>query len=372
MPRILPLLLLCASSDPDGDGLSNLDEFLAQTDPLRADTDGDGIADGAEVLAEANPLDADEDGDGVPDGISAEIWAANPLWATNAPDGAARIAITLNDAIPANETASLLVDDLCIPLREPATWTLGLVPGTLYSYRLVVNGETCVNLSVEPGNGESPMTRGAFLRQQTAPSADVDPLWEEGAGGVFDGTSRGGEGNMAVPTLELEWIDSEDDSHWTSVGVCLHGNTKARFSWKILPVLLSDRIPGLDLTNLCLEHGDLALTVTETASAVEGIASLPEGSFRFGRLFAIVRAHLCDADYQSPECSVCGLHQFLYDAWHDIDYLTVVPDGLPNGQDVVRFPGSQTRMFNPASSPAPDLHQPFFYEDAKASDLENP
>jgi len=58
-----------AGLDPDLDGLTNLQEFLANTDPHNKDTDGDGIDDGYEVRNGLNPLvnDAalDLDGDGV-------------------------------------------------------------------------------------------------------------------------------------------------------------------------------------------------------------------------------------------------------------------------------------------------------------------
>ncbi|WP_282167756.1 hypothetical protein [Shewanella japonica] len=83
-----------ASDDIDQDGLTNLEEFIANTNPLIADTDGDGLPDGYEVemgldptssadgmldndsdgltnLEEyqhnTNPFDSDSDGDGVSD-----------------------------------------------------------------------------------------------------------------------------------------------------------------------------------------------------------------------------------------------------------------------------------------------------------------
>lgn len=43
----------------DNDGLTNLEEYLAGTDPTVADSDGDGIWDGDELTAGTNPLRAD-------------------------------------------------------------------------------------------------------------------------------------------------------------------------------------------------------------------------------------------------------------------------------------------------------------------------
>lgn len=58
-----------ATEDLDSDGLTNLEEFIAETDPNDADTDSDGIPDGWEVDHQLNPndsadaaLDADNNG----------------------------------------------------------------------------------------------------------------------------------------------------------------------------------------------------------------------------------------------------------------------------------------------------------------------
>lgn len=47
-----------ADDDPDGDGLTNLEEFQNGTDPNNPDSDGDGVDDGVELERGTNPQDA--------------------------------------------------------------------------------------------------------------------------------------------------------------------------------------------------------------------------------------------------------------------------------------------------------------------------
>jgi hypothetical protein len=46
-----------AAGDADNDGVTNVDEFNAGTDPHKTDSDGDGIADGVEIQNGTNPVD---------------------------------------------------------------------------------------------------------------------------------------------------------------------------------------------------------------------------------------------------------------------------------------------------------------------------
>ncbi|MFN7963843.1 MAG: FG-GAP-like repeat-containing protein [Thermoanaerobaculia bacterium] len=57
-----------AALDFDGDGLTNLQEFLRGTDLFAADSDADGASDGAEVALGSSPLLPDTDRDGLADG----------------------------------------------------------------------------------------------------------------------------------------------------------------------------------------------------------------------------------------------------------------------------------------------------------------
>jgi hypothetical protein len=56
------------TKDADKDGLKNLAEYKAGTNPRKADSDKDGLKDGDELKVGDNPTDRDSDGDGTKDG----------------------------------------------------------------------------------------------------------------------------------------------------------------------------------------------------------------------------------------------------------------------------------------------------------------
>jgi len=68
-----------STGDPDEDGMTNLEEYLAYTIPTQADSDEDGLLDIDELnIHMTNPLVADTDLDSINDGLEIEL-ALNPL-----------------------------------------------------------------------------------------------------------------------------------------------------------------------------------------------------------------------------------------------------------------------------------------------------
>lgn len=66
------------STDTDNDKVTDAEEVANGTDPLNTDSDGDGLSDYAEIVNGTDPHDADTDGDGYTDGEEAGNYESDP------------------------------------------------------------------------------------------------------------------------------------------------------------------------------------------------------------------------------------------------------------------------------------------------------
>jgi len=77
-----------AALDFEPDGLTNLQEYNAGSDPYVADTDGDGLSDGDEVNTHgSNPNSQDSDGDSISDGDEVNVYLTDPMNVDTDGDG---------------------------------------------------------------------------------------------------------------------------------------------------------------------------------------------------------------------------------------------------------------------------------------------
>jgi hypothetical protein len=105
-----------AATDFDGDGLSNLQEYMLGTSPLHEDTDGDTINDGEEAGLGTDPVNPDTDGDGLIDGEEL-LRGTSPLSSDTDNDGlsdSVEVQFGLNplEYTPSGSITGRVVDDI--------------------------------------------------------------------------------------------------------------------------------------------------------------------------------------------------------------------------------------------------------------------
>ena len=123
---------------------------------------------------------------------------------------------------------------------------------------------------------------------------------------MFDGPSGGGSGEMAVPTLELAWIDPGDGSHEDGGSVGLHEENAATFQYTIHPATIN-RIPNLvQTTGFNRMANQLQLPVSSDGITVTGTIAIHPSVLRWGALFDERSAHRCTASFENPYCGGCG------------------------------------------------------------------
>ncbi len=267
-----------AALDPDGDGASNLEEFLAGSDIHVADTDGDGINDGVELhrlnpitsLPEpTDPMKADTDGDGLPDAVetgtgvyvSPADTGTNPAKADTDGDTYSDGFEIVRGTDPFSAASAPLplvrLDATALAAGPLVTWTnLGTLPGDFAASSATnapnverIDGVYAVHFTTKGGGGingqhylgpEAPTqltgagvrTVDAWVRDLTAQDERTICSWGRSGGPDTTSWSLGNGQNDDFGALllwgaaaDVGWSDQEVHGRWTHVAASYDGTT---------------------------------------------------------------------------------------------------------------------------------------------------
>ncbi len=285
------------NDDPDGDGLTNLQEYQHHTNPNKADTDGDGMPDGWEIAHGLNPLDptdaardndfdglsnlqeyqlgtdpnmASSAGDGVPDGLKVNYLHIDPL--TGNP-GLVTEVMKVNGADGTNFLGRWVVDGKDLyALDRRGSVDFILSNARTNKFLLQIEGtqndpysrvET-LNLAVsidDENLGHRPLVAGYVTDGMVE---YVTPFLSNGKHTVRvfwdDAASFSSLRIKQVRLVSVAGPDSDGDGIQDWVAAMLNGesgsDTNAPSSSFVSPLCLEGRDPYLSLMNLKVESGD--------------------------------------------------------------------------------------------------------------------
>ncbi len=247
---------LNATADSDGDGLPDEWEIQNGLDPQNAsdaieDLDNDGLTNLEEHAAQTDPNNADSDYDGMPDGWEVD-HALNPNNAADAGLDADNDGVTnLNEYLSASDIVSPVIS-LSTEITLDASGPLTAVPTTNISANDNVDGRVAVtNL------GRSHLPPGRHL---------INWLAEDSAGN----RTIASQTILVNPQLMLSKTQTSSEGALVTVTATLTGEAP------VYPVLIPYSIGGtVDGADYALSH---ASNVTEQSTAIEGTLVIEEGT----------------------------------------------------------------------------------------------